>query len=103
MDLPEEHADQFPIEFLIGLITHGKIHPGFLVNDALVMGEGVKSGLSVVSSHAAFAKAAKAHFAGGQVDDSVIDAAAAKAAAGSNLTDRRLIGGKQIEGQRMGS
>ncbi len=61
----------------VGLVTHGQIQPGFLVYNASLVGEGRKPGLPMIGAHAAFAYAPKAHFAGGQVDDHVIDAPAA--------------------------
>ncbi len=48
------------------------------MHHALVMRERVEAGFAVVGAHAALAHAAEAHLRGGQVDDSVVDAAAAK-------------------------
>ena len=66
------------------------------------MGERVKARLPVVGAHAAFPHAAKAHGAGGQMDDHIVDAAAAEPAP---LRDERLMGlvrGEQVERQRLG-
>ena len=42
------------MELPVGLIAHGQVQPGFFIYNALIMGEGVEAGLSVISSHAAF-------------------------------------------------
>ena len=70
------------MELLIRLVTHGQIQPGLFIYNTLIMREGVKSGFSVISSHPAFPEAAEAHLAGGEMNDGVVDAAAAEAAAG---------------------
>ena len=41
-----------------------------------MVGKGVKAGLPVIASHAAFADAAKAHFCCGKMNNRVIHAAA---------------------------
>ena len=74
---------QLPVEFFVGLVPHRQVQPSFLVYDALIVGEGVKALLPVVGSHAALAKAAESHFAGGQMDDGIVDTSAAKLAPGS--------------------
>ena len=48
------------------------------------MGKGVKAGLPVISSHAALSEASEPHPAGSQMNDGIVDAAAAEPAAGSN-------------------
>lgn len=80
-DLFQKAPNQLPVQSPVGLIPHGKIQPGFFVYNALIVGEGVKAVPAVVGSHAAFAEASKAHLAGGKMDDGVVDAAAAEAAA----------------------
>lgn len=45
------------------------------------MGKGVKAVFAVVGAHAVLAEAAEAHLACGKVDDGIVDAAAAEAAA----------------------
>lgn len=49
------------------------------------MGEGVKAGFAVVGTHTALPNAAKAHVAGGQMEDHIIEAASAKGAEGGDL------------------
>ena len=44
------------------------------------MAEGLESGAAVIPTHTALTHAAEGHGAGGQVNDSVVDAAAAKMA-----------------------
>ena len=82
----QEFVDQPIVDSPIRLIPHGQIQPGFFVHNALVMGKGIKSGFAVISAHAAFAKTAEAHFAGGKMDDRVIDAGAAEAAPGGHFS-----------------
>lgn len=93
---------QHVIQPAVGLVAHGEIQPGLLVHDALVVGEGVEAVFAVVGAHAAFAEAAEAHLTGGQVDDGVIDAAAAETAAGGNQVRGFFVGGKQVECQGVG-
>ena len=71
--LPQENVNQPVAQFVIRLIAHRQIHPGLLVHDTLIMREGIKTGFSVVSSHAAFTHTAEAHVGGSQMDDTVID------------------------------
>ena len=66
---------QFLMELPVGLIAHGKIQPGLFVHNAFGVGESEKTGFSVVGSHAAVTETAKSHFAGGQMDDGIVDAA----------------------------
>ena len=46
----------------IGLISHRQIQPGFLIDNTLMVGKGIKAGLPVIASHAAFTDTAKAQF-----------------------------------------
>ena len=85
----------------VGLVTHGQIQPGFLVHNAALVGEGRKPGLPMIGAHAAFAYAPKAHFAGGQMNNGIIDASAAKTAAGNNSARGLRIGGKDVKSQWM--
>ena len=48
----------------VGLIPHGQIHPGFLVQNGFGMAESIKAGFSVIGTHSAFSDAAKAHIGG---------------------------------------
>lgn len=70
---------EFFVGFVIGLVAKGEVQPVFLVDYGLRVGEGLKSRPSMVGAHAALAHAAKTHFAGGEVYDDVVDAAAAVA------------------------
>ena len=76
------------MDVFIRLVAHGQVQPGLFIYDTLFVGEGVKSGFPMISPHPAFPKAAEAHFAGGKVDDGVVDAAAAEAAAGDRKSTR---------------
>ena len=60
LGLSQEESDQFFVESrFIGLVTHGKIHPGLFVYDGFVVCEGVESGLAVVGTHTAFSHTAE--------------------------------------------
>ena len=100
--LPQENVQQLPVQFLVWLIPHRQIQPGFFVHNALVVGEGIKAVFPVVSSHTALAKASESHLAGGQVDDGIVDTAAAELAPGGHLPGNGLVGGEEVEGQRVG-
>ena len=54
--LPQENVQQLPVQFLIWLIPHRQIQPGFFVHNALVVGEGIKTVFPVVSAHTALAR-----------------------------------------------
>ena len=87
----QEKPYQLLVELVVRLVAHRQVQPSLLVHDALVMGECVKSSLAMVGSDAALPEAAKSHMAGGQMDDGVVDAAAAEAAAGGDLPDRKSV------------
>lgn len=93
--------NQLPVEFPVRLIPHGQIHPGFLVHNALVVGKGIKARFPMVGAHAAFAETAEAHAAGGQVDNGIVDATAAKATFCSNFPRSGFAGSKNIQCQGM--
>ncbi len=98
----EEEFHQFLVEVPVGLIAHRQVHPGFLIHNALMVGKGIKADLAVIGSHAAVAHAAKAHIGGCQVDDGVVDTAAAEGADLGNVADGLLVLREEIEGQGMG-
>lgn len=81
---------------LIWLVSHGKIQPGTLVYNTLIMRKGVKTGFSMVRPHTAFSTSAKPHFTGGKVDDGIIDTSAAEAALRSDLPDSRFLPCKEV-------
>ena len=81
----QEKPYQLFSPFSIGLIPHREIDPCLFVHDALIVCECIESCLAVVSAHTAFSEAAEAHLRGGKVDDGVVDAAAAEAAARGHL------------------
>lgn len=85
----------------IRLIPHRQIDPSLLIHDTLVVRECVETDLSVISAHTAFAEAAESHFRGGQMDDRVIDASAAEAAARGHLLCRCIVGSEEVKSQRM--
>ena len=77
--------NQFIIQFFIWLVSHWQIQPCFFIYNAFEMGEGTKAFFAVITTHTAFPKASERHFAGCQMDDGIVNASAAKAAAGSDL------------------
>ena len=93
--------DQPVAKLAIGLIAHGQIHPGFLVHDALIVCKSIKAGLAMVGTHAAFSHTAEAHVGSGQMNDTIIDTAAAKAAPGGNFPDHLLVLRIDIQSQRL--
>lgn len=93
--------NQLFINSSIWLIAHGKIQPGLFIYNALFMRKDIKACLSVIGAHSAFPKAAEAHLAGGQVDNSIIDASAAEAAAGDGLACSLRLGGEDVKSQWM--
>ena len=74
----QENMDQLIINPSIRLIPHRQVNPGFFVYNALIMGKGFEAFLAVIASHTAFTEAAEWHFAGGEVNDHIVDTATAK-------------------------
>ena len=66
------------------------------------MCEAFKSFFSMIASHAAFSDTAERHLAGGEVDDGIVDAAAAKMASGKDFLFDSRIFGEKIECKRVG-
>jgi hypothetical protein len=93
--------DQPVINSSVRLITHRQINPCFFIYNALIMREGLESFLSVIASHTAFPEAAKRHFAGGKVDDHIVDTAAAEATFGGDLLTDGFVLGENVKSQRM--
>src|SRR5262245_55076995 len=71
-----------------------------LVDDALQAREGLEPCLSVVSADSAISDASEGQVAVGDVQDGVVDAAAAERDLAQHALLRRLLGGKQVERQR---
>ena len=71
--------DQLIINPPVRLIPHWQVDPGLFVYNALVMGKGFEAFLAVIASHTALSNTAKAHYTRCQMDNSIIDTAAAKA------------------------
>ena len=70
----------FKVDFLIWMVPHRQIDPGIFFNDAPVMGKGIKAQSAVVASHPRVPDAAKPHIRICQMNDRIINAAAAKGA-----------------------
>mgnify|MGYP000674132447 CR=1 FL=1 len=81
--LSHKHPHHLLINLPILLIPHRKIDPGFLIHDALIVRKCPEAVDAVVGAHAAFTEAAESHIAGCQMDEDIVDTAAAETAAGS--------------------
>ena len=89
------------METAVRLVPHGEIHPRLFIHRALVMGKSLEAGPAEVGAHAAFSHAAKAHLRGGQMDDRIVDTAAAVLAAGGDQIYAGLGFGEQVQSQRL--
>lgn len=76
--LMKKHFYHFVMQLGVRLIAHRKVKPGLFVDDALVVRKRVKTCLSVISAHAAFAHASKSHIGSGKMYYGIIYAAAAE-------------------------
>lgn len=65
---------------IISLVPYRQIHPCLFVHDTPIMAKGLESGAAVIPTHAALTYAAEGHGAGGEMNNGVVDAAAAKMA-----------------------
>ena len=85
--------DQLIINSSVRLIPHRQVDPCLFVYNALVMGKGFEAFLTVIASHTAFPETAEWHFAGGEVNDHIIDTATAEATfRGDFFTDGFVLG-----------
>ena len=73
----------------------------FFVYDTLIVREGHKTILSMIGTHAAFSKSSEAHFTCGEMNDGIVDASSAEAAAGGKLSGCLSVAGKEIKGKGM--
>ena len=87
----QEHPDKLFVQFLIWLIPHRKIEPCLFINDALVVCKGIEAVFSVIRSHAALSEAAESHFAGGKMDDRIVDTSAAETALGDYFSGNPVV------------
>ena len=88
--------DQLIINPPVRLIPHWQVDPGLFVYNALVMGKGFEAFLAVIASHTAFTEAAEWHFAGGEVNDHIVDTATAEATLRGESKVRTGITGPKI-------
>ena len=100
-DLPHKHPHHLLINLPIPLIPHRKIDPGFLIYNTFIMGEGSEAVDSVVGAHAAFSEAAESHIAGCEMDENIVDAAAAETAPGSYFLGGFFVVSEDVESQGM--
>ena len=87
--------------FRVRVVAQRQVEPGRFFDDRARVGEGLEALFAVVAAHAAVADAAEGHVRRGQMDDRVVDAAAAKRAAAQHLPLRSPVGGEQIQRQRL--
>lgn len=66
------------------------------------MGESPETVDSVVGTHATFSEATEAHIAGCEMNENIIDAAAAETAPGSYFPGVFFVAGEDVESQGMG-
>ena len=85
----QKEAKQLLLKGGIWCIAHRQVHPGGLLHNAFLVGEGIKAQFAVVAAHAAVTHTSKAHPAGSQMDNGVVDAAPAK----GDLAEEPLLGG----------
>ena len=84
-------------------ISDGQVQLRGLFYDALLVREGIKAGLAVIAAHAAAPYAAEGHPAGGQMNDGVVDAAAAEGDPAEKELLYPFVLGEQVQGQRVGA
>lgn len=84
----QKEAKQLLLKGGIWCIAHRQVHPGGLLHHAFPVGEGIKAQFAVVAAHAAVTHTSKAHPAGSQMDNGVVDAAPAK----GDLAEEPLLG-----------
>ena len=83
--LAQEASQHFFFPEAVFLIPDRQIHPGLFIDYASLMCEAFKSFFSMIASHSAFPDTAERHLACGEVDDGIIDAAAAKMTSGKDF------------------
>lgn len=91
---------EFIVNLFIRLISHGEIEKRLFIDDALIVREGLEPRLAVIRAQSALLKSAERHVGSRQMNDHVVDAAAAKAEFFRQPPDTPFIGGKQIKGER---
>ena len=89
--------------FGVGRVADGQVDAARLMEDAFIVGEGVEGLFSVVLPHAAGSHPAETHVGGGQVDDRVVDTAAAEGYVFQDAPLRGLVLREEIEGQGLGA
>lgn len=97
----QKETQQTGFERRIGHIADGHVDPRGFFQNAFFVAECIKALSAVVAAHAAAAHAAEAHAAGGQVNNGIVDAAAAEGDGGEHALLQRAVFGKQVQRQRM--
>lgn len=100
-DLPHKHPHHFIINLPVLLIPHRQINPSLFIYNTFVMGEGSETVDSVVGAHAAFAETTESHIAGCEMDENIVDAAAAETAPGSYFLGGFFVVSEDVESQGM--
>ena len=76
--LSQEHLEHLFVQLAgIWLVAHGQIKPCLLIDYRLDVGKRFEYAFAVIRPHAGLSHAAKAHLAGCQMDDHIVDASAA--------------------------
>ena len=96
----EDHAGDFFFSGLVREVAQLDIKLA-LLEDAAVMGEGVKALFAVVAAHAGLANTAEGHVRACKVNDGIVDAAATETAGAKKLFLCGFIFTEKIKSQRM--
>ena len=101
LKLAQEASQHFLFPEPVLLVPYRQIHPGLFIYNTSLMGKTCKSILSMIASHAAFSDTAEWHLTGGEVNDGIVDAAAAKMTSGKDFLFGSRIFGEKIECKRV--
>ena len=93
--------NQLFVDLSIGLISHRKIQPCFLIYNTFIGRTCAESVFSVIRTHTALAESSESHFTGGKVDDRIVDTSSAESTSGSYFSCRCFIRCKDIKSQRV--
>ena len=101
MSSAHDEMNQALFPFVVRLIAQRQIKLGGFADDALLMREGAETSFAMIAAHAAGADTTEGQVIGRQVNDGVVDTAAAKLETGHNLTGNDLVFRENVKGQWM--